>query len=286
MSRIKDIDIFCDFYRQHKNDLGFVSFHIFIETTTSSDDPPPLYPHNMLRNLALDHVASDYFLALDADFIPNADCFTHLQRMLQSDPTIQAQLVKKTLLVLPAFERFVKYDKEPLPNTKHELLPILKEGTKIAPFHLRKYRHGHRPTNFTRWMEMEEQEDGADHKSSNSYPIAYHAGFEPYVVGLRQSAPRYWPYFRGFGFNKVSWIMEARASGHSFAVLRDSFVVHLNHPQKRIHNVIAAHAMIRFVDYLDEAYGKKRELNGGGWKATAKDVIETLEGSKDESESS
>jgi hypothetical protein len=293
MNRIEDIDIFCDFYRLHKDDLGFVSFHILIETTTSSSDdpppPPPLYPHNILRNLALDHVPSDYFLALDVDFIPNADCFPQLQRMLQSDPTIQAQLLKKTLFVLPAFERFVEYDKEPLPNTKKELLSILKEDRtpKIAPFHMKKYRHGHRPTNFTRWMEMEEEQqdsadDGRSLSSKNNYPIVYHGGFEPYVVGLRQSAPRYWPYFRGFGFNKVSWIMEARAAGHSFAVLRDSFVLHLNHPQNRKQSVIAARAMIRFVDYLDAAYGNQPELNGVGWKATAEDIIEELEGSKDE----
>ena len=39
--------------------------------------------------------------------------------------------------------------------------------------------------------------------------------------------------FRGFGWNRVSWINEANLRGYHFNVLCDLFVVHVNHPNKR-----------------------------------------------------
>jgi hypothetical protein len=33
------------------------------------------YPHNLLHNLTMEHIVSDYFVALDVDFIPSKDSY-------------------------------------------------------------------------------------------------------------------------------------------------------------------------------------------------------------------
>jgi len=93
------------------------------------------------------------------------------------------------------------------------------------------------------------------------YDIEYKAGFEPFVIGQKQSAPRYFEDFRGFGFNKISWLMEARAMGHDFAVVRDLFVIHINHPQLNVNpSKIGATAMLEFAKYLESSYDHVKEL--------------------------
>jgi hypothetical protein len=56
--------------------------------------------------------------------------------------------------------------------------------------------------------------------------------YEPYVIGYAREpdVPQYCQSFRGFGYNKWTWIMEAYFTGFQFAVLKDSFVVHIDHP--------------------------------------------------------
>lgn len=52
--------------------------------------------------------------------------------------------------------------------------------------------------------------------------------FEPYVV-VRKDVPEYDSRFMGFGWNKVSHIMELEANGYEFVVLPNTFIVHKPH---------------------------------------------------------
>ena len=52
--------------------------------------------------------------------------------------------------------------------------------------------------------------------------------FEPYIV-VRRNVTRYDERFAGFGWNKVSHIMELHAQSYEFHVLPNAFVVHLPH---------------------------------------------------------
>ncbi|MBJ7883164.1 hypothetical protein JEM65_21320 [Gelidibacter salicanalis] len=52
--------------------------------------------------------------------------------------------------------------------------------------------------------------------------------FEPYVV-VPRNVSRYDPRFVGFGWNKVSHIVELHAQGCEFIVLPNVFMIHLPH---------------------------------------------------------
>lgn len=59
--------------------------------------------------------------------------------------------------------------------------------------------------------------------------IQWEEDFEPYVV-VRSNVSRYDRRFVGFGWNKVTHIMELQAQGYEFVVLPNVFTVHMPHP--------------------------------------------------------
>ena len=58
--------------------------------------------------------------------------------------------------------------------------------------------------------------------------IKWEPDFEPYLVA-RSDVARYDARFLGFGWNKVSHVMELHAQGYAFHVLPNAFVVHMPH---------------------------------------------------------
>jgi hypothetical protein len=85
--------------------------------------------------------------------------------------------------------------------------------------------------------------------------------YEPYVLGYKPGIPHYWEGFRGFGFNKLSWFMELHYMGYQFGVLRDFFVIHLDHPYTQFRGTRqeAYEEVDRFRDYLVQEYGADRK---------------------------
>ena len=241
---LEDIQNFRTFRRENTNRLENTTIHLFIESGEKE------YPHNILREMALQHIETDFFLALDVDFVTPVNCHEQLSSLIADHPELDAALRDKTLMVLPAFNHEVRLDdhelrNDVLPSRKDEFIQLVKQGT-ATEFHVAKYFPGHGPTNFPRWYETENE---------ICYPITYMAGFEPYVLGYRDNVPHYWEGFRGHGYNKVSWFIEAHAKGYSFAVLRDFFVVHLDHEYH--HHGITSRSMEQaqlFRSYLIEKY--------------------------------
>ena len=210
--------------QQHPHIQERVTIHLYFETGHAKK-----YPINILRNVALFHIESDYFFANDIDFMPDVDAYRILTQELRR-PTSSSKhhhapaLHNKTLWVLPAFERFAPNQTtqvtslDTIPKTKPALLQSVR-NKHVAHFHSY-YHAGHiHCTNYTKWY------DYADF----SYRIQYQSPFEPYVIGHRQSIPPYWAGFRGFGLNKASWFVELHAAGYTFEVLGHHFVVHMNH---------------------------------------------------------
>ena len=75
-----------------------VSFHFVLEKTDLA------YPHNILRNVAIETVECDYFLAIDVDFIPmpKEKCHSHIQNLIR-DKHSGFTSDRQRLFVLPAF---------------------------------------------------------------------------------------------------------------------------------------------------------------------------------------
>jgi hypothetical protein len=222
-----DIHDLIDFYSTHAKSLAYTDIHVVMERT----DLP--YPHNILRQTALDHVDSDYFLTLDVDFVTPPDASKRLDALLRSDSKLTAQIQNKTLIVLPAFNREKKVNDTEildiggsfLPKNKEEVLNLIATD-EMTPFHHAVFSQGHGPTNYEEWY------FGNPSSDSSSYAIDYAKKYEPYVIGYARQpdVPQYRQSFRGFGYNKWTWIMEAYLTGFQFAVLKDFFVVHIDHP--------------------------------------------------------
>jgi hypothetical protein len=222
-----DIHDLIDFCSTHANSLAYTDIHVVMERT----DLP--YPHNILRQTALDYVDSDYFLTLDVDFVTPPDASKTLDALLRSDSKLAAQIQNKTLMVLPAFNRKKEVNDMEildiggsfLPKNKEEVLHLVATD-EMTPFHLAVFSQGHRPTNYEKWSFANSSSE------SSSYAIDYAMKYEPYVIGYARQPdlPQYCQSFRGFGYNKWTWIMEAYFTGFQFAVLKDSFVVHIDHP--------------------------------------------------------
>ena len=242
LKSLQDIEAFVAFLEAHKEDLFPSSsssmakypttFHVMLEKTLLG------YPHNILRNLVMDHSETDYFLAMDVDFVTSPNAHDGLLGLLQSDPAIIERLHHRWLFVLPAFELLqikhphnnsflthsdgtrVSPTEDMLPRTKEEVL-ARKQNNTLLIFHIQQGK-AHRPTRFDLWEKKDLE--------ATFYTVEYEGTFEPYVLGYRKGVPRLWTEFRGFGFNKVSWFTELHRAGYQFASLRDFWVVHMNHP--------------------------------------------------------
>lgn len=246
-------------FRSEVNDhLGYLHqsvFHFYFESRNRE------YPNNILRNLAIDHVKSDYFVFLDVDFFPSPlNTHGHLKSALLLHPSLEADLKNKALFVMPAFELHEKVDsndflqKHPhFPNTRNDLIQMMNSPEqKVGVFHCESCTPGHRSTNYSKW-------------SSNLRDVSYSTrilefGYEPYVLGSIKGIPKFYEDFRGYGLNKLSYFVELFYANYSLKVLRDFFVFHLDHPstygnQGRDSYRTNLNCSKFFVKYLTEKYG-------------------------------
>lgn len=193
----------------------------------------PFYPINHLRNVALRQVVTPYVFLSDIDFLPMAGLYEYLKRsigsiglgpnvplnlsinsMHQSSESNTARTATQRALVVPAFETLLY--RIQFPKTKAELMRMLNFG-KLFTFRYHVWTKGHAPTNFPKWGQ-----------ATTPYKIKWQPDFEPYVVVRRDVVP-YDTRFVGFGWNKVSHIMELHALNYEFVVLPNAFIIHMPH---------------------------------------------------------
>ena len=223
ISKEEDISEFLSFVETNEHELSHVSFHVIMEKTTMD------YCHNKLRQLAIKAVDTEYFLILDVDFVTMPKGHVQLRSLIATDRSLRSKLHSSTMMVLPAFSREVNVTDEDLVQIQDKILPASRDDAKdmvkhgyLKEFHLKRFFAGHGPTNFPKWL--------SDNEIDSFYSIDYDLRFEPYVLAHVQDIPRFWKGFRGFGYNKWSFYLECHLRGFRFAVLRDFFVVHLDHP--------------------------------------------------------
>jgi hypothetical protein len=252
VTRSSEIRAFHQFVTQNLDQLHQTAIHLLMES------PDNKYPHNILRQMAMDETETDYFLAVDVDFMTIPECHDKLRALLKTDPALVQALHNKTMMVFPAFNHEFKLkdkqlqDNDVLPSTKEDALKMV-QRKEITPFHVAWFYHGHGPSDFKKWYSG--KFDGS------WYPINYVSRFEPYVLGYKPGISHYWEGFRGFGFNKFSWIMELHYEGYQFGVLRDFFVIHLDHSHARIASKQKRgfEELDRFREYLVQKYGADRK---------------------------
>jgi hypothetical protein len=246
-----DIQTLHEFVTDHLYELPQTAIHLLMES------PDYEYPHNILREMAMEQTETDYFLALDVDFMTVPQCHRKLKMLLLSDPAVVQALHNKTMMVLPAFNHEVhlmdnQLHDSVLPSTKEEVLQMV-ANHELTPFHVSRFFPGHGPTVFDKWYHQD--------LDKSWYPIQYVMRYEPYVLGYKPGIAHYWEGFRGFGFNKLSWFIELHYMGYQFGVLSDFFVIHLDHPYTQFRGTRqgAYEEVDRFRDYLVQAYGVDRQ---------------------------
>lgn len=272
-----EIQSFFSFWARHRELLTQATFHVALERAASTlNEKPLLYPHNILRNVALETIESNYFVALDVDFIPSPNAYEQLMHYLQlgdgenKESTFRRELRNKRMFVLPAFELFPRHGEQyatadMLPNTKRQVID-LSHNTSLVPFR-KGAAVGHMLTNFDKWLGTPSIEMIINNTTGRSfyYEIPLKGNkrrevWEPYVVGYRPGIHRYWEDFRGYGYDKFSFFVESQLAGYTFAALHDLFCVHLDHPEVSKENqrdLLQRNEVhyVNFKTYLREKYG-------------------------------
>jgi hypothetical protein len=175
ISSEEEIELLEAFIEQRKDGvLAKTNIHVVLEIFFMNRKP--YYPHNMLRNLAIDNVAGDYLLNLDVDLvIPSDNSYPTIRSLLEesktedvsshtttttTSTTLREYLQRRNVLVLPAFEVFSKNDmsrsfKKMVPKSREDLLEMI-EGThpyaKAQMFHQSDQKKCQQATTFTRWL--------------------------------------------------------------------------------------------------------------------------------------
>uniref|UniRef100_H2L2Y0 LARGE xylosyl- and glucuronyltransferase 2 n=1 Tax=Oryzias latipes TaxID=8090 RepID=H2L2Y0_ORYLA len=168
------------------------------------------YPVNLLRNVALKNANTPYTFLTDVDFLPMYGLYDYLRRSVVH---LDMRNSKKALVV-PAFET-LRY-RLSFPKSKAELLSMLDMGT-LYTFRYHVWPKGHAPTNYAKWR-----------TATTPYRVEWEPDFEPYVV-VRRTCPEYDQRFVGFGWNKVSHIIELDAQEYDLMVLPNAFMIHMPH---------------------------------------------------------
>lgn len=301
------IPLLDSFLQEYENQLVNASFHLYMEhapntvdsfytvgeeSTESESTLPPVslgYPHNILRNLAMENCGSNYFVALDVDFIPSPrNAYSRLLATLWANNGTVARYMQqeRRVMVLPAFEVFARKGEtiataDQLPTNK-SMLEEMVNSKQAQSFKHDKARANHAPTVFGKWFQTPQLDETVlwdmvynnatkSNQSTNSivtkgkkkkkspdlyYPITYKPRFEPYVLAYKPGIPRYWTAYRGFGRNKVSWFSELARAGYQYATLTQVYLVHLDHPntfnrQQLDRNKLQDPA---FYEYLENRY--------------------------------
>jgi hypothetical protein len=267
-----DVRVFYKFLAAyHKELMQHCTFHILLENTQILD-----YPHNQLRQVAMDQAETDLVLILDVDFVTTCHGHSQLRQLIWSDTQLLERMrstLHPTVMVLPAFSRTIRgvsdsniptLGNKTLPDTRHAAQSLVRQGT-MQVFHGKRFYPGHGPTNYSKWLADEDATATtpttttsvrATNVSSSFYSIEYALYFEPYVVAYRENLPHFWTGFRGFGYDKWTFYLEAHCKGLQFAVLRDFFVLHLDHADlgSRIKSNHTTKEMKQFRQHLQHTY--------------------------------
>jgi hypothetical protein len=239
---LEDLEQFHTFVSLNLATLKNVLFHYYIEY---APELATAYPQNILRNLALKYMETEFFIVNDVDIFPSPiDSHDTMKvKVLTQHPEIRSKLRNDTFFVIPMFDLDVMiqedeltYDHVHFPNSKQDAIRMIQNG--MLHQHLGKsHPRGHGAVNYTKWLKNNNftRSSAPQEEDEVSYPIQYDFFFEPYVLGSRSirhnngTVPSYFEMYRGFGFDKFSWYSELEFAGFKLEVLQNFFMFHAKH---------------------------------------------------------
>ncbi|EFO89717.1 CRE-LGE-1 protein [Caenorhabditis remanei] len=185
--------------------------HMVFKEPTDQTMSQDIYPINYLRNTAIKYSNCEKILMTDVDFMIYEDT---------QDLVVQSKDLKdKEVLVIPAFETAENNitDVTTFPHTKEQLVKAFFKK-KINVFRGITWPSAHNSTNVAEWIIAEDV-----------YSVNYEKNYEPYFIIKKSSCPMYDQRFGGFGWNKVTHVLQLRMMNYTFKVSPTSFMIHQNH---------------------------------------------------------
>ncbi|RMX37723.1 hypothetical protein pdam_00006599 [Pocillopora damicornis] len=206
--------------------------HIFSKFSTVSveiiygNEVGPLYPINRLRNIAIKNVKTRHVFLIDVDFAPSPDLEIMARNQIFDYDKTRNSTDKRVAFVVPAFDGARHVNSKDLPETKEELVNMVKRKKRLAPFKGKiESPLSHSSTNYSRW-----------YHSNESYEVKnYQDKYEPYLI------MRY-----NFVVLPNVWIV------HRYHTLSPLSFAHLTDPDSRFVNRLQ-----RF-EFISDLYRKHR----------------------------
>ncbi|GJD08843.1 Glycosyltransferase-like protein LARGE2 [Galdieria sulphuraria] len=174
------------------------------------------FPINQLRNIALKYTTTDFVCVLDVDTFPVSSAFTAFPQIMEKEPELLPMNRKRCLVVT----NWIASDSEQLvyPSVEDLKSKYLKTWFPYC-------EASQSPISFRRWL-----------YDNNSYFVSFRPNFEPYCIMRTRDFILFDERFHGYGFNKVSWALEATLQGVEFLVDNRFFVLHKDHPTQLVEN--------------------------------------------------
>ncbi|XP_044173578.1 glycosyltransferase-like protein gnt13 isoform X1 [Acropora millepora] len=198
----------------------FTKFSTLSVIVTYGNEIGPQYPINRLRNIAISNAKTQFIFLVDVDFIPSPDLEIFARHhILDYNERINGTN-DKLAFVVPAFDGARNLLIRDLPETKEELIGMVKSKDKLAPFRKVESPLSHSNTNYIKWYQTNEP-----------YEVrSYQDKYEPYLI-LRRTPelPFYDQRFTGYGMNKISHVIELALLRYKFIVLPDVWIIHYYH---------------------------------------------------------
>ncbi|KAK8799440.1 hypothetical protein WA158_005989 [Blastocystis sp. Blastoise] len=179
-----------------------------------------IYPVNLLRNIAIQHVITTHLWLTDMDMWPAFNLYESLI-------TLPASIINddKMAVIVPAFEynmtipchsleECVRVLSVSFPVNKTELIQCVdKEICHLLYLYL-----------LPEWYSTNVN---VSCTRVNCFPNKY------IMVRKTASLPMFDPRFINYGKNKIQWIEELRYKGWTFSILTNSFAIDIPHPRSR-----------------------------------------------------
>ncbi|WIA29620.1 hypothetical protein OEZ86_012107 [Tetradesmus obliquus] len=183
-----------------------------------------MFPINTMRNYALLQARTPLVAMVDVDLIVSNALLQWLLDKRNYDQ-LREMTRGKTVVVLPAFETAPQKNMtlaHDLADTaammNKEQLGRLVQKRLIYQFALYLFRQGHNCTDYAKWF-----------KADQPYDVEYHDGYEPWFIIDRFRNPWYDVSFRGYGWNKVSHVVNIFYQKYKFLAHPTGFIVHRQH---------------------------------------------------------
>lgn len=153
------------------------------------------YPHNVLRNLAINYVQTRYVLVVDVDMLPSEGLRVGFQKLLAREEAENMTSVRRAYVV-PAFELKPGTG---VPAHKSDLLRLWSLWS-ARPFYSEMCPKCQRPTDYERWRDLPRPPG-----LRVGYTMEWADPWEPFYIA-RASLPLYDERFKQYGFNRISQV--------------------------------------------------------------------------------